>query len=57
MEFQLNSMTDEDAITISCAIGSVDPNALIAIKFVAKTVTVESWLVAEEFLTGFRRAG
>ncbi|MFL9943243.1 copper chaperone [Paraburkholderia graminis] len=48
---------DGDAQTLTRAIGTVDPDAKVAVDVDDRTVTVDSWLLAEEFLVAFEDAG
>lgn len=58
MEFEVEKMTgDGDAQTLGRAIGAVDPDAKVDVDVNARTVKVDSWLMAEEFLVAFEDAG
>jgi copper chaperone len=58
LEFDLEKMTgDGDAQTLARAIGTVDPDAKVDVDVSARTVKVDSWLLAEEFLVAFEDAG
>ncbi len=58
MKFEVEKMTgDGDAQTLSRAIGTVDLDAKVDVDVNARTVTVDSWLLAEEFLVAFEEAG
>jgi copper chaperone CopZ len=58
MEFEVEKMTgDGDAQTLARAIGAVDPDAKIDVDVDARTVKVDSWMMAEEFLVAFEDAG
>ncbi|MEZ0604107.1 heavy-metal-associated domain-containing protein [Paraburkholderia sp. IW21] len=58
MEFEVEKMTgDGDAQTLAQAIGAVDPDAKIDVDVDARTVKVDSWMMAEEFLVAFEDAG
>ncbi|MGY6258052.1 copper chaperone [Paraburkholderia caledonica] len=48
---------DGDAQTLARAIATVDPDAKVAVDVDARTVTVDSWLLAEEFLVAFEDTG
>lgn len=58
LEFEVEKTTgDVDAQTLAQAIGAVDPDAKVAVDFGARTVKVDSWMMAEEFLVAFEDAG
>lgn len=56
MEFEVEKMTgDGDAQKLARAIGAVDPDAKVDVS--ARSVKVDSWMMAEEFLVAFEDAG
>jgi copper chaperone CopZ len=58
LEFEVEKMTgDGDAETLALAIGAVDPDAKVDVDVDARTVKVDSWMMAEEFLVAFEDAG
>ncbi|MEZ0606699.1 heavy-metal-associated domain-containing protein [Paraburkholderia sp. IW21] len=58
LEFEVEKMTgDGDAQTLARAIGAVDPDAKVDVDVNARTVKVDSWMLAEEFLVAFEDAG
>jgi copper chaperone CopZ len=58
MEFEVEPMTgDGDAPRLARAIGAVDPDAKVDVDIGARTVKVDSWMMAEEFLVAFEDAG
>ncbi|WP_235025870.1 copper chaperone [Caballeronia arationis] len=48
---------DGAAQTLARAIGAVDPNAKVNVDADARTVKVDFWMMAEEFLVAFEDAG
>ncbi|SEB23384.1 hypothetical protein [Paraburkholderia sartisoli] len=58
MKFQVKNMMSGDASqVIAQAIGTVDPDAKVNVNESTRDVTVDSWLLAEEFLIAFEEAG
>ena len=58
MKFEVKNMTGgDDSRVITKAIGTVDPDAKVAVDESTRYVTVNSWLLAEEFLIAFEEAG
>ncbi|SAL78391.1 heavy-metal-associated domain-containing protein [Caballeronia telluris] len=58
MEFEVEKMTgDGDAPTLARAISAVDPDAKVNVNVNGRTVKVDSWMMAEEFLVAFEDAG
>nr|WP_175084096.1 copper chaperone [Trinickia soli] len=46
-----------DAQTLARAIVAVDPDAKVDVDVDARTVKVDSWMMADEFLIAFEEAG
>ncbi|PMS17355.1 hypothetical protein C0Z19_24690 [Trinickia soli] len=58
MEFEVDKMTGHgDAQTLARAIVAVDPDAKVDVDVDARTVKVDSWMMADEFLIAFEEAG
>ncbi len=58
MEFEVKKMTgSDDSHVIARAIATVDPDAKVDVDINAKTVKIDSWLMAEEFLVAFDETG
>lgn len=58
MKFEVKNMKgDHDSQIIVKAIGTVDPDAKVDVDESTRYVTVDSWLLAEEFLIAFEEAG
>ncbi|KAA0089777.1 copper chaperone [Paraburkholderia sp. T12-10] len=58
MEFEVDKMTGHgDAQTLARAIAAVDPDAKVDVDVDARTVKVDSWMMADEFLIAFEEAG
>ncbi|WP_168787790.1 copper chaperone [Paraburkholderia aromaticivorans] len=58
MKFEVKKLTGgDDPRVIVHAIGTVDPDAKVDVNEGAHSVTVDSWLLAEEFLIAFEEAG
>lgn len=54
MKFAIKSeIHTNDPSTIERAMKSVDPDAKVAVDLGTKTVSVDSWLMPEEFLVAF----
>nr|WP_310035391.1 copper chaperone [Paraburkholderia graminis] len=48
---------DSDAAMLTRAMHTVEPNAEVNVDVNARTVKIDSWLFAEEFLVAFADAG
>ena len=58
LEFEVDKMTGHgDAQTLARAIVAVDPDAKVDVDVDARTVQVDSWMMADEFLIAFEEAG
>ena len=60
LEFEVDKMTGHgDAQTLARAIVAVDPDAKVDVDVDvdARTVKVDSWMMADEFLIAFEEAG
>lgn len=58
MQFEIKKTTgNDDSNVITRAIGTVDPDAKVEVDINARTVKIDSWLMAEEFLVAFDEAG
>lgn len=58
MEFEVREMRrNDDAGRITAAVGSVDPQAQVAIDERTRKIDVDSWLYPEEFLIALYEAG
>jgi copper chaperone len=58
MEFNVKVMRGHDDVqVITRGIHTVDPDANVDVDIDARTVKVDSWLLAEEFLVAFNEDG
>lgn len=58
MMFKVGQMKgDNDAAVLTRAMRTVEPDAKVDVDVDARTVEVDSWLFAEEFLVAFADAG
>jgi copper chaperone CopZ len=48
-----NAIRSDDSSSIERAMKTVDPDAKVNVDISAKTVSVDSWLMPEEFLVAF----
>ncbi|MDT8843305.1 copper chaperone [Paraburkholderia fungorum] len=48
---------DSDVAILTCAMHTVDPDAKVNVHVNTRTVEIDSWLFAEEFLVAFAEAG